>query len=55
MHQNYCKGRLERVDPIGFQLVDELLTSVQDMPKVAPVQAMNEQQFAEWLAHRQAA
>jgi len=55
MHQNYCKGRLERVDPIGFQLVDQLLNTIEETPKVAALQAMNEEQFADWLVKRQAA
>ena len=55
MHQNYCKGRLERVDPIGFQLVGQFLASIDDAPAPKPLPAMDEAQFAEWLSLRPAA
>jgi hypothetical protein len=55
MHQNYCKGRLERVDPIGYQLVDQFLASIDDAPAPKTLPAMDENQFAEWLSQRPAA
>jgi len=52
MHQNYCHGRLERVDPNGFHLADNLLNSVDQVPTVQPQTAMDETQFADWLSQR---
>ena len=54
-HQNYSQGRLERVDPNGYQMVDQLLKSVDQASPTTPLQAMDEQQFAQWLADRPAA
>lgn len=55
MHQNYSTGRLERVDSIGYQLVDQFLASIADAPPPTPLPAMDETQFGQWLSQRQAA
>lgn len=52
MHQNFCNGRLQRVDSRGYELVENLLDSVDDLPAPTPKKAMDETQFAEWLANR---
>jgi hypothetical protein len=54
MHQNFCNGRLERVDSNGYHMVDKFLDSVDEVPTIAPKPAMNEQQFGEWLKRRSA-
>lgn len=48
MHQNFCHGRLERVDGEGYRLVRELLEE-DEVPVVAPLPAMNEAQWNEFL------
>lgn len=47
MHQNYSHERLERIDPAGFALIEDLFTTkVQEGLKATPIPAMNEQ---EWI------
>lgn len=53
MHQNFCKGRLERVDPQGFQLVDQMLESIDELPAPVAKPAMDEEQFQEFLDNRE--
>ncbi len=47
MHQNFCHGRLERVDLDGFRLAGELLRS--DAPSVQPLPAMDEAQWSDFI------
>lgn len=53
LHQNFSKERLERIDPQGFQLVDQLLGTVRKAPPTKPLLAMDENQFSEWLNMRE--
>lgn len=48
MHQNFCHGRLERVDGEGYRLVRELLEE-DEVPAVAPLPAMDEARWNEFL------
>ncbi|MCE7874744.1 hypothetical protein DYH09_30860 [bacterium CPR1] len=48
MHQNFCRGRLERVDGEGYRLVRELLGQ-DEVPAVAPLPAMSEAQWNEFM------
>lgn len=47
MHQNFCHGRLERVDSEGFRLAGEFLES--EAPAVTPLPAMDEASWQEFL------
>lgn len=47
MHQNFCHGRLERVDAEGFRLAGQLLKS--DAPPAPAVPAMDEARWQEFL------
>lgn len=51
-HQNYSKNRLERQDPNGFRLVEEMFETIEELPEVEPKPAMDEAEFAAWLANR---
>lgn len=46
MNQNLCNGRLHRIDPDGYRLVDDFLDAVDELPPPTPQPAMTE---AEWL------
>lgn len=49
-NHNFCKGRLERIDPQAYQMVGDLLQSLPDQPAVTPQPAMSAEQWAEWKA-----
>jgi hypothetical protein len=49
-NQNFCKGRLERIDADGFRLVGDMLNGLGAQAAPAPKPAMNAQQWAEWKA-----
>lgn len=51
-HQNYSKSRVESVDPHAYQLVEEFFDSVDELPALTPKPAMDEAQFADFLAKR---
>lgn len=55
MHQNLSHARLQRVDPNGFQLVDEMFKSLEVASPPPNRPAMDEQNFGEWLQSRSAA
>lgn len=54
MHQNFSNGRLRTVDSQGYELVDRLLQSVESLPLPGEKKAMNEEEFAQFLAQRKA-
>ena len=54
LHQNYSNDRLEKVDPQGFKMVEQLLDSVSELPKVDSKPAMDEAQFQVFLDSRKA-
>lgn len=47
-NQNFCKGRLERIDPDGFRMVNEMLSGLGEMPAPQAKPAMTAAQWAEW-------
>lgn len=49
-NQNFCKGRLERIDPDGFRMVGDMLSGVGSLPAPESKPAMNAAQWAEWKA-----
>lgn len=53
-YQNFCKGRVERVDSNGFRLVDTLLHSLDQLPAPKPQPAMDQNQWQEFLNQRAA-
>lgn len=53
MYQNFCQGRLQRLDPEGYALVDDMLRKqVLEKPAVEPKPAMNAEEWQEFLAAR---
>lgn len=53
MYQNFCQGRLQRLDPEGYALVDDMLRrQVIEKPAVEPKPAMNAEEWQEFLAAR---
>jgi hypothetical protein len=54
MHQNYCNGRLQQVDPTGFQLVDRMFQSMDQMAPPTTKKAMDEAEFQKFLDLRKA-
>lgn len=49
-NQNFCKGRLERIDPDGFRMVGDLFAGLGALPAPAAKPAMNPQEWAAWKA-----
>lgn len=54
MHQNYSNGRLQQVDPMGFQVVDKMFKSLEQLPPPQVKSAMNETEFQAFLDQRKA-
>jgi hypothetical protein len=54
MHQNYCNGRLQQVDPTGYQLVDNMFRSMDQLAPPEPKKAMDEAEFQVFLNQRKA-
>jgi hypothetical protein len=53
-YQNFCKGRVERVDSNGYRLVDTLLHSLDSLPAAKPQPAMDQKQWQEFINQRAA-
>lgn len=51
-NQNFCKGRLERIDAEGYRLVGELFETLADQPAPVASPAMTGEQWAEFIASR---
>ncbi len=49
-NHNFCKGRLERIDPEAYKMVGNLFESLAERPAVTPQPAMTLEQWAEWKA-----
>lgn len=49
-NQNFCKGRLERIDPEGFRMVNGMLDGLGALPAPEARPAMSAAQWAEWKA-----
>ena len=48
-HQNFSNNRVKNVDPMGYQLVDNMLDSISEMSAPTEQPAMNEAQYTEFL------
>lgn len=48
MNQNFCNGRLHRIDPDGYNLVDSFIDSVDELPPPTPKPAMTMDQWLVW-------
>lgn len=51
-NQNFCKGRLERIDSEGYRLVGELFSTLADQPAPTPSPAMSAQEWTDFIASR---
>jgi hypothetical protein len=49
-NQNFCKGRLERIDADGYRMVGDLLGSLSSQPAPTPKPAMNANEWTTWKA-----
>lgn len=49
-NHNFCKGRLERIDPEAYKMVGNLFEGLAERPTVTPQPAMTLEQWAEWKA-----
>jgi hypothetical protein len=49
-NQNFCRGRLERIDSDGYRMVGDLLNSLASQPAPPAKPAMDAEQWAAWKA-----
>ncbi|MGE0491730.1 MAG: hypothetical protein AB7S38_21135 [Vulcanimicrobiota bacterium] len=55
MNQNFCNGRLQRIDPDGHRLVEHMLEAADEMPPVPARPAMTGEQWHIWQQQHRAA